>query len=79
MAKKFDIRQADAQATHVEPVNPASFDLDKYAEYSHDLDLRCKSFTEADSGSSSNALTATKRAKSWEMAWDSWLTLRTQL
>ena len=50
MTRKFDNTVADAQATPVEPVKPADFDFDRYAEYSRELDDRCKTFWESDSG-----------------------------
>ncbi len=50
MTNKFDNTIADSQATPVEPIMPNNFDLDSYAEYSMELDKRCKAFWEADSG-----------------------------
>ena len=50
MTRKFDTTIADSQATPVEPILPGNFDVDMYSEYSLDLDKRCKTFWEADSG-----------------------------
>jgi hypothetical protein len=44
MAKKFDTRLADAQATHVLPVKPGNFDFGKYESYCAALDQTCSEF-----------------------------------
>jgi uroporphyrinogen decarboxylase-like protein len=50
MSKKFDIKNADSQATAVTPLKPENFDLEGYAAYAHKLDQRCKAFSEKKSG-----------------------------
>ena len=48
--KDFDYQLRDAQATEVEPVDPADFDIDSYYEYEASLLQRCRSFWASDSG-----------------------------
>ena len=50
MAKKFDTSLADSQATEIKPISVNNFDLESYSEYADNLDKKCKSFSEADSG-----------------------------
>jgi uroporphyrinogen-III decarboxylase len=50
MSKKFDINKSDAQATVVAPVKPENFDFDSYAAYAGELDKRCRTFSNKESG-----------------------------
>ena len=46
----FNFNLADSQATVVNPVQPADFCIDEYADYADDLDERCGKFWKADEG-----------------------------
>ncbi len=46
----FDFTLADSQATVVRPIEPADFDINRYADYSAALDERCDDFWKADEG-----------------------------
>ena len=46
----FNFNLADSQATVVNPVQPADFCIDEYADYADDLDERCDKFWKADEG-----------------------------
>lgn len=46
----FDYTVTDAQATRVEPVKPADFDFDAFADYEASLLERCRTFWAAESG-----------------------------
>ena len=50
MNAKFDISLADSQATEVKPVKIDAFDFSKYKEYADELDRKCKTFWESESG-----------------------------
>ena len=50
MAKGFDNKLADAQATAVSPVSPERFDFDRYESYATGLHAKCASFWNTDSG-----------------------------
>ena len=47
---KFDTTLRDSQGTAVQPISPADFDMDAYADYEASLLEKNKAFTEADSG-----------------------------
>jgi hypothetical protein len=46
----FDTTASDSQATLVEPMSPADFDFEVYADYEAGLQKRCRDFAAADSG-----------------------------
>ncbi|MFH1718929.1 MAG: uroporphyrinogen decarboxylase family protein [Planctomycetota bacterium] len=46
----FDQMSVDVQATPVEPVAPAAFDFEAYADYEASLIERCRAFWQAESG-----------------------------
>lgn len=46
----FNFNLADSQATVVNPVQPADFCINEYADYADDLDERCDKFWKADEG-----------------------------
>jgi len=48
--KEFDYQLRDSQATEVEPVEPAGFDIDTYYEYEASLLGRCRRFWASDAG-----------------------------
>ncbi len=48
--KEFDYQLRDSQATEVEPVEPAEFDIDTYYEYEASLLGRCRRFWASDAG-----------------------------
>jgi len=48
--KDFDYQLHDSQATEVEPIDPADFDIDNYCEYEASLLRRCRSFRASDAG-----------------------------
>ena len=50
MAKQFDNKKADSQATQVEPVSPDNFDFDRYESYTSELNNRCADFWNNPSG-----------------------------
>lgn len=50
MAKQFDNKKADSQATQVEPVCPENFDFDRYEAYAEKLNRRCAEFWNKPSG-----------------------------
>lgn len=50
MAKKFDNKLVDAQATQVVPVKPVDFDFGKYESYAADLNETCARFWQQSSG-----------------------------
>jgi hypothetical protein len=50
MTEGFDYRIADSQGTSVQPIDPAKFDLDKYADYAARLDETAKAFWSHDAG-----------------------------
>ncbi|RLD32074.1 MAG: hypothetical protein DRI73_07630, partial [Bacteroidetes bacterium] len=50
MESKFNIKLTDAQATNVIPIKAEAFDLSEYKEYADNLDKKCKTFWESDSG-----------------------------
>mgnify|MGYP001055159431 FL=1 len=50
MKDEFNSSLADSQATAVTPLTPEQFDIDAYADYAAELDVRCKAFWEAPSG-----------------------------
>jgi hypothetical protein len=50
MAKQFDNKLADAQATAVNPVQAEMFDFDHYGSYANELNDRCAGFWSAPSG-----------------------------
>lgn len=50
MAKKFDIKLSDSQATEVKPIDPVDFNYDVYQTYAHGLNERCKTFWKQTSG-----------------------------
>ncbi len=50
MKAKFDISLADSQATVVKPINIDAFDFSEYKAYADELDEKCKTFWESDSG-----------------------------
>ncbi|WP_423128283.1 uroporphyrinogen decarboxylase family protein [Gaoshiqia sp. Z1-71] len=50
MAKKFDNRLADAQATQVTPVKPGNFDFEKYEAYAAGLNETCARFWQQPAG-----------------------------
>lgn len=50
MAKKFDNKLVDAQATQVVPVKPEDFDFGKYETYAADLNETCARFWQLSSG-----------------------------
>ena len=47
---EFDITLADAQGTHVQPLNPTAFDLEAYGAHEAELLERCYAFWRAPSG-----------------------------
>ena len=50
MAKQFDNKLADSQATKVLPISPANFDFDRYEAYTSELNKRCAEFWNKPSG-----------------------------
>jgi uroporphyrinogen-III decarboxylase len=50
MAKIFNNKLADSQATEVQPIKPEHFDFEKYKDYADELNKTCSSFRYADSG-----------------------------
>jgi uroporphyrinogen-III decarboxylase len=50
MAKNFDNRLADAQATEISPVKPEDFDIEKYEAYAAALNRTCSTFWQQKSG-----------------------------
>jgi len=50
MAKQFDNKLADSQATQVLPIKPENFDLDKYEAYAARLNKTCAYFWQQKSG-----------------------------
>ena len=48
--KQFNNQLSDAQATHVTPIKPENFDLDRYAAYAEELNRKCAAFWGAGSG-----------------------------
>lgn len=50
MAKQFDNKLADSQATQVLPINPENFDYDKYEAYAAGLNKTCANFWQQKSG-----------------------------
>ncbi len=50
MKDRFDGNLADSQATAVEAIKPEKFDIEKYAAYAGELEEKCKSFWNSDSG-----------------------------
>ena len=50
MAKQFDNKLADSQATQVLPVKPENFDFDKYEAYAAGLNKTCADFWQQKSG-----------------------------
>ncbi len=50
MAKQFDNKIADSQATEVTPVRPKDFDFDKYEAYAAGLNKGCAAFWQKKSG-----------------------------
>lgn len=50
MKAKFDISLSDSQATEVQPIKIDAFDFSKYKAYADELDEKCKTFWDSDSG-----------------------------
>lgn len=50
MAKQFDNKKADSQATQVVPVNPKNFDFERYEAYTANLNTGCAEFWAKPSG-----------------------------
>ena len=50
MAKQFDNKKADSQATEVKPVRPEDFDFDRYEAYAAELNKGCAAFWQQKSG-----------------------------
>lgn len=50
MAKQFDNKKADSQATEVKPVRPEDFDFDRFEAYAAELNKGCAAFWKQKSG-----------------------------